>query len=210
VRCDKTEADFFFAFGGTAEGQLDAGIAQGQLGFLELLRDAFRSLAPGISGERFEQIGRGAGPFGFGPDYRLDGGDERVGFGFSGEGLLHFFFGAAQGGGGGHGPLQHIGVAGIGLELDFRQAAERGREGGGADGAEDARESVLVDGDEVVFGLMEVEGREVDGEGAIGEVGQPSGPISTTSLLGLARSRVMRSSRCGAPWQARRREMTLG
>jgi hypothetical protein len=50
------------------------------------------------------------------------------------------------------------------------RAAERARKGG-ADGAEDAREGVLVDGGEVVFSLMELEGREVDGEGAVGEVG---------------------------------------
>ena len=78
---------------------------------MELRRKDLRVL---IERQELEQFRGGAAPVRRGIDEGADGIDEGVGWGRGVEGFEHFAGSAIQGGGGGLGPSEGVGVAGSG------------------------------------------------------------------------------------------------
>ena len=117
--------------------------------------------------EEFQELGGAAGEVAALLKEVTDGFGHGVGVGKS-EGLAHFYLGTAKGGAGGHGPGERVGAS-SGGRVGLVHAAE-GDGDRGAEGGDDFRPGLFEHGQEAVFGEGG-EGREVDGEGAAGEVG---------------------------------------
>ena len=118
--------------------------------------------------EEFQELGGGAGEVAALIEEGTDGLGNGVRRGGKIEGQAHFILGASKGGGGGHGPGEGAGAS-PGGRVELADAAEGGADGG-AEGREDVGPRLLEKGDEAVFGAGR-EGREGDGEGAVGEIG---------------------------------------
>jgi len=160
-----------------AEFQLDTAVGEGQHAASELVRYALRCVAGKGRLQKVQEFGGAAGPLAALLDEGADGFDDRVGRRRWSEGLMHFLFGTAKRGAGGHGPSERVGAFSRG-QVHLGEARESGANGG-AEGSENGWPSLVESGEEGGFGNAtgRREGRKSDNEGALGEVGRtgPSG-----------------------------------
>jgi len=129
--------------------------------------------------QKVQELGGAAGPVAALLDEGADGFDHGVGRRRWSEGLLHFLFGTAKRGAGGHGPSERLGAFSRG-QVHMGEAVEGGADGG-AERSEDGRPSLVEIGEEGGFGNAtgRREGRKSDDEGALSEVGRTGPPAGT-------------------------------